>query len=63
MTHGVVEEAKKHVQGELSKNTSWKNVKAVQNNEVHYLENEYFGMSANLHVMEALEKLGVILYE
>ena len=63
MTHGVVEDAKKHVQDELSKNTSWKNVKAVKNNEVHYLENEYFGMSANLHVMEALEKLGVILYE
>lgn len=63
MTHGVVEEAKKNVEDEFAKNTSWKNVKAIQDNEVYYLENGYFGMSANLQVMEALDKLGVILYE
>lgn len=63
MTHGLPEEAKKNVEDEFSKNVSWKNVKAIQNNEVHYLENGYFGMSANLQVMEALDKLGAILYE
>lgn len=63
MTHGLPEEAKKNVEDEFAKNVSWKNVKAIQNNEVHYLENGYFGMSANLQVMEALDKLGAILYE
>lgn len=63
MTHALPDEAKKMVEVEFEKNTSWKNVKAIQNGQVHYLENGYFGMSANLKVMEALDKLGAILYE
>ncbi|MGL5315548.1 MAG: heme ABC transporter substrate-binding protein IsdE [Peptostreptococcaceae bacterium] len=63
MTHALPDEAKKTVEDEFAKNTSWKNVKAIQEGEVHYLENGYFGMSANLKVIEALDMLGAILYE
>lgn len=62
MTHAVPEAAKKSVQEELSKDL-WKNVNAVKNNDITYLENGYFGMSANLQIVEAVEKLGDILYE
>ena len=62
MTHAVPEAAKKSVEEELSKDL-WKNVNAVINNDITYLENGYFGMSANLQIVEAVEKLGDILYE
>lgn len=62
MTHAVPEAAKKSVQEELSKEL-WKNVNAVKNDDITYLENGYFGMSANLQIVEAVEKLGDILYE
>ena len=60
MTHAVPEEAKKTVEEEFAKST-WKQLDAIKNNKVYYLENGYFGMSANLKVIEALDKLGVIL--
>lgn len=63
MTHALPDEAKKTVEDEFAKNASWKNVKAIQEGEVHYLENGYFGMSANLKAIEALDMLGAILYE
>ena len=47
---------------ELAKD-SWKSINAVKNNKVIYLDSEYFGMSANLKVIEALDLLGDILYE
>ena len=62
ITHAVPEDAKKSVEEELSKDL-WKNVNAVKNNDITYLENGYFGMSANLQIVEAVEKLGDILYE
>ena len=62
MNHAVPEAAKKSVEEELSKDL-WKNVNAVKNNDITYLENGYFGMSANLQIVEAVEKLGDILYE
>lgn len=62
MTHAVPEAAKKSVEEELNKDL-WKNVNAVKNNDITYLENGYFGMSANLQIVEAVEKLGDILYE
>lgn len=62
MTHAAPEAAKKSVEEELSKDL-WKNVNAVKNNDITYLENGYFGMSANLKIVEAVEKLGDILYE
>ena len=60
MTHAVPEEAKKTVEEEFAKAT-WQQLDAIKNNKVYYLENGYFGMSANLKVIEALDKLGVIL--
>ncbi|MEW9079729.1 heme ABC transporter substrate-binding protein IsdE [Terrisporobacter glycolicus] len=62
MTHAVPEEAKKTVEEEFAKE-SWKQLDAIKNNKVYYLENGYFGMSANLKVIEALDKMGVILNE
>ena len=60
MTHAVPVEAKKTVEEEFAKDT-WKQLDAIKNNEVHYLDNGYFGMSANLQVFEALDMLGDIL--
>lgn len=62
MTHALPEEAKKTVEEEFAKET-WQQLDAIKNNKVYYLENEYFGMSANLKVIEALDKMGEILYE
>lgn len=62
MTHAMPEEAKKTVEEEFAKET-WKQLDAIKNNKVYYLENEYFGMSANLKVIEALDKMGEILNE
>ena len=60
MTHAVPDEAKKNVEEEFAKAT-WQQLDAIKNNKVYYLENGYFGMSANLKVIEALDKLGAIL--
>ena len=60
--HALPEETKKTVEQELAKD-SWKNINAVKNNKVFYLDSEYFGMSANLKTIEALDLLGDILYE
>ncbi|MEG1410281.1 MAG: heme ABC transporter substrate-binding protein IsdE [Terrisporobacter sp.] len=62
MTHAVPEEAKKTVEEEFAKKT-WQQLDAIKKNEVYYLENGYFGMSANLKAIEALDKLGEILNE
>ena len=62
MTHAVPEEAKKAVEEEFAKAT-WQQLDAIKNNKVYYLENGYFGMSANLKVIEALDKLAAILNE
>ena len=62
MTHAIPEEAKKTVEEEFAKET-WQQLDAIKNDKVYYLENEYFGMSANLKAIEALDKLGAILYE
>ncbi len=62
MTHAVPDEAKKMVAQELTK-SSWQNINAVKNDKVFYLDNDYFGMSANLKAIEALDLLGDILYE
>lgn len=62
MTHALPQEAKKTVEEEFAKET-WQQLDAIKNNKVYYLENEYFGMSANLKVIEALDNMGEILYE
>lgn len=62
MTHGIPEESKKTVEEEFTKQT-WQQLDAIKNNKVYYLDSEYFGMSANLKVIEALDKMGEIIYE
>lgn len=61
MMHALPEETKKTVEQELAKD-SWKSINAVKNDKVIYLDTEYFGMSANLKAIEALDILGDILY-
>lgn len=60
--HALPEETKKTIEEELAKD-SWKTINAVKNDKVIYLDTEYFGMSANLKAIEALDMLGDILYE
>lgn len=62
MTHADPETTKAQVQETLETDTAWKNLEAVKNGEVVYLENDYFGMSANLKVIEALDIMHDILY-
>lgn len=62
MTHGNPEEAKNLAKEKFKNDLTWKNIKAIKNGKVTYLDSEYFGMSANLNVMEALNTLGKILY-
>lgn len=63
MTHADPEATKAQVKNTLETDAAWKNLNAVKNGEVHYLENDYFGMSANLKVIEALDMMHDLLYE
>ena len=62
MTHADPETTKAQVKDTLETDAAWKNLNAVKNGEVHYLENDCFGMSANLKVIEALDKMHDLLY-
>ncbi|MBC5995552.1 heme ABC transporter substrate-binding protein IsdE [Romboutsia ilealis] len=62
MTHADPETTKAQVKNTLETDAAWKNLNAVKNGEVYYLENDYFGMSANLKVIEALDMMHDLLY-
>lgn len=62
MTHADPETTKSQVKNTLETDAAWKNLNAVKNGEVYYLENDYFGMSANLKVIEALDMMHDLLY-
>ena len=62
MAHANPEITNAEVKENLETDAAWKNLDAVKNKEVHYLDSEYFGMSANLKVIEALDKMHDILY-
>lgn len=62
MTHALPEETKAALEKEFSTSSVWQNVEAVKNGNVVYLDNNYFGMSANLKVTEALGMLKEIVY-
>ncbi|SCH40196.1 Staphylococcal iron-regulated protein F [uncultured Clostridium sp.] len=62
MTHADPETTKAQVKETLESDAAWKNLEAVKNGNVYYLENDYFGMSANLKVIEALDMMHDILY-
>nr|WP_207739277.1 heme ABC transporter substrate-binding protein IsdE [Clostridium perfringens] len=62
MTHGMPEQAKKMAEEKFASDPAWSRIEAVKEGKVYYLENGYFGMSANLKVIESLDKLGEIIY-
>ena len=62
MTHGMPEQAKKMSEEKFASDPAWSRIEAVKEGKVYYLENGYFGMSANLKVIESLDKLGEIIY-
>ncbi len=62
MTHGMPEQAKKMAEEKFASDPAWSRIEAVKEGKVYYLENGYFGMSANLKVKESLDKLGEIIY-
>ncbi|MGG7155230.1 heme ABC transporter substrate-binding protein IsdE [Clostridium perfringens] len=62
MTHGMPGQAKKMAEEKFASDPAWSKIEAVKEGKVYYLENGYFGMSANLKVTESLDKLGEIIY-
>lgn len=63
MVHAEPEKTKQMVEENLKTDPAWKNLEAVKNNNVHYLDSEYFGMSANLKVIEAMDMMHEIIYK
>lgn len=63
MAHADPEESLKAFKSEFESNAAWQNFDAVKNDKVYALETGYFGMSANLLAIDALDKLVDILYE
>lgn len=62
MAHANPEESLEAFRQEFETNQAWQNFDAVKNDKVVALETEYFGMSANLYAVDAMEKLVDILY-
>lgn len=62
MAHANPEESLEAFKQEFETNQAWQNFDAVKNGNVVALETEYFGMSANLYAVDAMEKLVDILY-
>ncbi|MGC9796596.1 heme ABC transporter substrate-binding protein IsdE [Fervidobacterium riparium] len=62
LTHADPETSKKLFDKEFKENSVWKHFKAVSEGKVYDLPNTYFGVSANLYAIDALEKLAELLY-
>lgn len=62
LTHVSPEVSRKAFDAEFAKGF-WTNLDAVKNGEVYDLDNENFGVSANLRAVKALEKMAKILYK
>lgn len=62
MAHANPEESLEAFNQEFEKNKAWQNFDAVKNGNVVALDTGYFGMSANLNAVDAMEKLVDILY-
>lgn len=63
MAHANPEESLEAFRKEFETNVAWQSFDAVKNDKVIALETGYFGMSANLLAIDAMEKLADILYE
>ena len=62
MVHAMPEETKAALEKEMSTDSAWQNIKAVKEGNVIYLDSTYFGMSANLKVIEGLDILSDIVH-
>ena len=62
MVHAMPEETKAALEKEMASDTAWQNISAVKEGKVIYLDNNYFGMSANLKVIEGLDMLSDIVH-
>ena len=62
MVHALPEETKAALEAEMATDSAWKNIDAVKEGNVVYLDSEYFGMSANLKVIEGLDMLSDIVH-
>ena len=62
MVHALPEETKAALEVEMASDSAWQNINAVKEGNVIYLDSEYFGMSANLKVIEGLEILSDIVH-
>lgn len=62
MSHANPEESLAAFEKEFATNEAWQNFDAVKNGNVITLDPNYFGMSANLEVIDAMEQLAEILY-
>lgn len=62
MTHALPDQTIAEFKEVLATDIAWQNIKAVQEGQVEFLDSNYFGMSANLKVIESLEILKEILY-
>ena len=62
MMHALPEQTKAALEAEMATDSSWQNIEAVRNGKVEYLDNTYFGMSANLKVIEGLDMLYDIVH-
>ena len=62
MVHALPEETKAALQAEMASDSAWQNINAVKEGNLIYLDSEYFGMSANLKVIEGLEILSDIVH-
>lgn len=62
MVHAMPEETKAALEKEMASDIAWQNISAVKEGKVIYLDNNYFGMSANLKVIEGLDMLSDIVH-
>lgn len=63
MTHALPEQTQKEFAEMIKTDTAWKNIGAIKEGKVVYLDSSKFGMSANLNVIEALDELSKIIFE
>lgn len=63
MMHAMPDATRKALEKEFAENSAWKNMNAVKENKIVYLDNTYFGMSASLKVVDGLGILQEIIYE
>ena len=62
MVHALPEETQAALEKEMATDAAWQNIKAVRDGDVVYLDSSYFGMSANLKVIEGLDILSDIVH-